>query len=126
MGHGYGTREVKGHGWLGTFREEVSANFLTLREYATQSGLTLMRYYINIVSKNFWSGTYTGGKEVIVSMHKEDVLEWARQLPDEIDVEEVIYRLYLREKLAAAEADIAAGRTLSPEEVRKQARTWRQ
>ena len=59
-------------------------------------------------------------------MHKEDVLEWARQLPDEIDVEEVIYRLYLREKLAAAEADIAAGRTLSPEEVRKQARTWRQ
>jgi len=26
-----GTREVKGHGWLGTFREEVSSNFLTLR-----------------------------------------------------------------------------------------------
>jgi hypothetical protein len=38
----------------------------------------------------------------------------------------VIYRLYLREKLAAAEADIATGRTLSPEEVREQARTWRQ
>ena len=75
MGHSYETREVKGHGCLGTFREESSASFLTLREYATQSGLTLMRYYINIVSKNFWSGTYTGGKEVIVSMHKEDVLE---------------------------------------------------
>src|SRR2546422_9242549 len=27
-------------------------------EYATQSGLTLMRYCISIVSKNFWSGTY--------------------------------------------------------------------
>jgi hypothetical protein len=67
-----------------------------------------------------------GGKEVIVSMHKEDVLELVRQLPDEIDVEEVIYRLYLREKLAAAETDIAAGYTLSPEEVREQARTWRQ
>ena len=67
-----------------------------------------------------------GGKEVIVSMHKEDVLALARQLPDEIDVEEVIYRLYLREKLAAAEADIAAGRTLSPAEVRAQAHTWRQ
>jgi hypothetical protein len=36
----------------------------------------------------------------------------------------VIYRLYLREKLAAAEADIVAERTLSPEEVREQARTW--
>ena len=61
-----------------------------------------------------------------MSMHKEEVLELVRQLPDEVDVEEVIYRLYLREKLAAAEADIAAGRTLSPEEVRQQARTWRQ
>src|SRR5712691_1896815 len=27
-------------------------------EYATKSGLTLMRYCISIVSKNFWSGTY--------------------------------------------------------------------
>ena len=67
-----------------------------------------------------------GGKEVIMSMHKEEVLELVRQLPDEVDVEEVIYRLYLREKLAAAEADIAAGRTLSPAEVREQAHTWRQ
>jgi len=67
-----------------------------------------------------------GGKEVIMSMQKEEVLELVRQLPDEVDVEEVIYRLYLREKLAAAEADISAGRTLSPEEVREQARTWRQ
>src|SRR2546426_3709519 len=32
-------------------------------EYATQSGLTLMRYCISIVSKNFWSGTY----EVLMS-----------------------------------------------------------
>ena len=67
-----------------------------------------------------------GGKEVIMSMQKEEVLALVRQLPDEVDVEAVIYRLYLREKLAAAEADIAAGRTLSFEEVRKQARTWRQ
>jgi hypothetical protein len=61
-----------------------------------------------------------------MSMQKEEVLALVRQLPDEVDVEEVIYRLYLREKLAAAEADIAAGRTLSLEEVREQARTWRQ
>jgi len=59
-------------------------------------------------------------------MHKEEVLELVRQLPDEVDIEEVIYRLYLREKLAAAEADITAGRTLSSEEVRAQVRTWRQ
>ena len=31
LGHGYETREVKGHGWLGTFQEEGSVSFLTLR-----------------------------------------------------------------------------------------------
>jgi hypothetical protein len=31
LGHGSETREVKGHGRLGTFREEDSASFLTLR-----------------------------------------------------------------------------------------------
>jgi hypothetical protein len=64
-------------------------------------------------------------KEVSMTMHKEDVLEIVRQLPDEVDIEELIYRLYPREKLAAAEADIAAGRTLSAEEVREHARQWR-
>jgi hypothetical protein len=57
-------------------------------------------------------------------MHKEEVLELVRQLPDGVDIEELIYRLYLREKLAAAEADIAAGRTLAAEEVPEHARQW--
>ena len=61
-----------------------------------------------------------------MTMPKEEVLELVCQLPDEVDLEEVIYRLYLREKLAAAETDIVARQTLSPEAVRAQARTWRQ
>jgi predicted transcriptional regulator len=61
-----------------------------------------------------------------MTIHKEEVLALVRQLPDEIDIEELIYRLYLLEKLAAAEADIAAGRTLSAEEVRKRVREWQQ
>ncbi|HXH14434.1 MAG TPA: hypothetical protein VNP04_32300 [Alphaproteobacteria bacterium] len=61
-----------------------------------------------------------------MTIHKDEVLELVRQLPDEIDIEELIYRLYLLEKLAAAEADIAAGQTLSAEEVRKRLREWRQ
>lgn len=32
-------------------------------------------------------------------LRKEELVELIRQLPDEIDVEELIYRLYLREKL---------------------------
>ncbi len=60
-----------------------------------------------------------------MTIPKEDVLELVRQLPDEVDIEELVYRLYLREKLAAADADIAAGRTLSAEEVREHVRQWR-
>ena len=59
-------------------------------------------------------------------LRKDEVLELIRQLPDEVDVEEVIYRLYLREKLAAAEADIEAGRTIDTAELRRQAAEWRQ
>jgi len=59
-----------------------------------------------------------------MTMGKEEALELMRQLPDEVDIEELIYRLYLREKLAAAESDIAAGGTLSAEEVRERARQW--
>ena len=60
-----------------------------------------------------------------MTIRKEEVLELIRQFPDEIDLEDLIYRLYLREKLARAEEDIAAGRTLSAEELRRQVAGWR-
>lgn len=59
-----------------------------------------------------------------VTIRKEEILELLRRQPDEIDVEELIYQLYLREKVAAGEADITAGRVLSAEEMRKQASEW--
>jgi hypothetical protein len=61
-----------------------------------------------------------------MTIPKQEVFELLGQLPDEVDIEELIYRLYLREKLAAAEADITAGRALSAEEVRENALKWRQ
>jgi len=60
-----------------------------------------------------------------VTITKDEVLELVRSLPDEVDLEDLIYRLYLCEKLAAAEEDIAQGRTLSAEEARAQAKQWR-
>lgn len=59
-----------------------------------------------------------------VTIPKEEVIELVRQLPDQVEIEELIYRLYLREKLAAAEEDIA-GHTLSAEEARAEAASWR-
>ena len=60
-----------------------------------------------------------------MTIRKEEVLELVRQLPDEVEIEELIYRLYFLEKLVAAEADIATGRILSAEEVRQRVRQWR-
>ena len=60
-----------------------------------------------------------------VTIAKADVLELVNGLPENIDVEELIYRLYLREKLAAAETDIAAGRSVSMADARAEATSWR-
>ncbi len=60
-----------------------------------------------------------------MTISKEEVLDLVSQLPDPIEVEELIYRLYLREKLAIAEESLAEGRALSSEEVRAQVSSWR-
>jgi hypothetical protein len=58
-------------------------------------------------------------------LSKDEILDLVRQLPDQIDVDELIYRLYLRQKLAAAEKDVAAGRGSTPHELREQSHEWR-
>jgi hypothetical protein len=59
-----------------------------------------------------------------MTLSREEVLGLVRQLLDEVDMKESIYRLYLLEKLATSEVDTAAGRTLSAEEVRERVRQW--
>jgi predicted transcriptional regulator len=36
-----------------------------------------------------------------------------KELPEKVDVEDVMYRLYLLQKIEAGEKDVAEGRTLS-------------
>jgi predicted transcriptional regulator len=45
-------------------------------------------------------------------------------LPERVEVDEVFYRPYLREKLIAAEEDVEAGRVLSHEEVVAETAKW--
>ncbi|MFH0899785.1 MAG: hypothetical protein V2A73_04065 [Pseudomonadota bacterium] len=61
-----------------------------------------------------------------VTLPKDDVLDLVQHQPDQVDLEDLIYQLYLREKLAAAEEDVAAGRVIAADEVRKQAAEWQQ
>jgi len=54
---------------------------------------------------------------------KRQVLELVKDLPDEIDIDELMYRLYLRQKLEAAEKDVREGLLVSHEEVIKEIRS---
>lgn len=60
-----------------------------------------------------------------MTIARNEVLRMVRRLPAEIEVEDLIYQLFVRQKLARAEADIAEGRTLSHNEVRKRMAKWR-
>ncbi|HLC15889.1 MAG TPA: hypothetical protein VJL89_06650 [Thermodesulfovibrionia bacterium] len=51
---------------------------------------------------------------------KQQVFELINELPEEIDIDEIIYRLYLMQKLESAEKDITDGKLISQEEVLKE------
>ena len=55
---------------------------------------------------------------------KTEVLKLVDRMPESFDLEELQYRLYLRQKLEAAEEDIRAGRTLTHEEVVQETAGW--
>ena len=55
---------------------------------------------------------------------KNDVLKLVESMPDSFDLEELQYRLYLRQKLEAAEDDIRSGRVHTHEEVVKETAGW--
>ncbi len=59
-----------------------------------------------------------------MTITKQQVLEIVKELPEEVDIDEIMYRLYLRQKLEAAEKDVREGRIVSHEEVVKETSTW--
>ncbi|OGW53041.1 MAG: hypothetical protein A2Y81_09785 [Nitrospirae bacterium RBG_13_43_8] len=59
-----------------------------------------------------------------MTIAKQQILELLRDLPEEVDIDEIIYRLYLRQKLEAAEKDVQEGRVIPHEEVIKETSKW--
>ena len=57
-------------------------------------------------------------------MKKNDVLALLREMPDDIDTDDLIYRLYLQQKLAAAAAAAAVGDAIPHDEVVRQSDEW--
>ena len=57
-------------------------------------------------------------------MKKEEILELLRDMPEDIDADDLIYRLYLKQKLETGEAAAEAGDVLPHEAVVKRSREW--
>lgn len=57
-------------------------------------------------------------------MQKEKVLAVLEDLPDEVDVDAFTERLYLLQKIDDAEKEIAAGKGIPHEEVRRRLAKW--
>jgi predicted transcriptional regulator len=55
---------------------------------------------------------------------RAQLIKLVENLPDTVEIEEVLYRLALREKLEAAEEDLREGRTLSEDEVAAEIAQW--
>ena len=55
---------------------------------------------------------------------RTELLRLVENLPETVEIEEVLYRLSLRERLEAAEEDIREGRVLSEDEVAVEIAQW--
>ena len=55
---------------------------------------------------------------------KKEVISLIEELPDDVTLNDIIYHLYVKQKLLKAKEDIAQGRTYSHEQVKKMAEKW--
>jgi predicted transcriptional regulator len=58
-------------------------------------------------------------------MRKSDVLDLLRDMPDELDIEKLIYMLYVRRKIELGRAAADAGQVITHEEFVRQSDEWR-
>jgi hypothetical protein len=57
---------------------------------------------------------------------KNQILEIINNFPEEVDIDEMMYRLYLKEKIELAEKDVSEGNLISHDEVVKEIGSWSQ
>jgi hypothetical protein len=57
-------------------------------------------------------------------VEKNQILEMIKGLPEKIDVDELIYTLYLKQKLETAEKDVQENRLVAHGDVVKETSKW--
>ena len=55
---------------------------------------------------------------------KQDALNVITRLPDDTDMEEIMYRLYVLDKVRKGQEAVERGRTLTSEELQGEIDTW--
>ncbi len=69
---------------------------------------------------------YFHERNEVTAMHtaKQEALKAIQRLPDNVDTEEMIYRLYVLENIRRGQQDAAEGKTESAEKVLKDIQSW--
>lgn len=67
---------------------------------------------------------YSDQEERPMRIDKQELHKIVEDLPEPIEMDEVLYRLYLREKLDAAEEDVREGRLITHEDVVAETSKW--
>ena len=55
---------------------------------------------------------------------KQEALRTINALPDDTDIDEIMYRLYILDKIRKAQQDIQRKNVLSSEELKREIETW--
>lgn len=55
---------------------------------------------------------------------KQDALETIGKLPDDADMDEIMYRLYVLDKIRKGQEAVEQGRTIGSEELKREIDTW--
>ena len=55
---------------------------------------------------------------------KQDALETIGKLPDDADMDEIMYQLYVLDKIRKGQEAVNEGRTISSEELKREIDSW--
>ena len=55
---------------------------------------------------------------------KQEALETIAKLPDDADMDEIMYRLYVLDKIRKGQEAVEQGRTISSEELKREIDAW--
>ena len=55
---------------------------------------------------------------------KQEAINTISQLPDDVDMEEIMYRLYVLDKIQKGQEAVKQGKTITSEELEREIDTW--